>query len=225
MLLRVFSLSGLNYEKLKNQPKFDETVPPLLECFFRRLQGQGPVCLLAHQGNSFGFRVLQAELKRIQGTMLLRDIECADTKSAFCAVCRFAKQAKAFEDAENVKRERHAELEQQVENYPEASGTGKRKKPDSTPLAKKKYRYTKKEMRDAKEKLILKQDHSSLELHTIKKYSLKNLFVHFFPNSPRESHSVEANCINLIKICQKICKNFLIWVDENSKAFSTIKPL
>lgn len=84
VILYLFIFLGLYNDNLDNQEEFDDSVPKLLEYFFRRLQS--PICLLAHNGNRFDFPVLQAELKRLNYA-LNSNILCADTLVAFRSIC------------------------------------------------------------------------------------------------------------------------------------------
>ncbi|XP_054720327.1 three-prime repair exonuclease 1-like [Uloborus diversus] len=78
-------ITGLYNDVLQNQEEFDDSVPKMLEFFFRRLRT--PICLLAHNGNKFDFPVLQAELKRLNYTLHSK-VLCADTLEAFRTICR-----------------------------------------------------------------------------------------------------------------------------------------
>ncbi|GFU37711.1 three-prime repair exonuclease 1 [Nephila pilipes] len=77
------TITGLFNDILEKQEKFDESIPKLLEYFFRRLRQ--PLCLLAHNGNRFDFPLLQAELKHINYA-LDQEILCADTLVAFRSI-------------------------------------------------------------------------------------------------------------------------------------------
>lgn len=283
---------GLYNDMLENQEEFDDSVPKLLEYFFRRLQK--PICLVAHNGNRFDFPVLQAELKRLNYS-LSPDVVCADTLVAFRAICLSEKQAIALEAKENAEKEEvHDELLQPVKNSPITddeielllsqdleSFTGiddalitevketknnpltytpkkeqvfkeilspsqnektpqktdtasnlnakpngrKRKSLDPTYLPKYQYQYNKKKIIPAKRNLFPEHDERSLEIHKITRFSLENLYNHFFHKSPDNSHYAEVDCTSLSKVCQKVSKSFLKWVDENSVAFSSIEAL
>lgn len=56
-------------------------------------------------------------------------------------------------------------------------------------------------------------------------FSLEKLYSYYFGEAPPQSHYAEADCIALSKICQKVNKDFLKWVDENSKSFSDIEAM
>lgn len=104
-------ITGLYNDMLENQKEFDDSVPKLLEYFFRRLEK--PICLLAHNGNRFDFPVLQAELKRLNYA-LGSDIVCADTLVAFRAICLSQKKAVA---AENQRKNDEAQKKEEEEMY------------------------------------------------------------------------------------------------------------
>lgn len=292
MFYLFFLFLGLYNDMLESQEEFDDSVPKLLEYFFRRLQK--PICLLAHNGNRFDFPVLQAELKRLNYS-LGSDIVCADTLVAFRSICLSEKQAVALEAKENAKKEEACEeLVQQVKNGPitddeielllsqdlesftniddalltEVTSTKcspqiytsgkehvfneilspsqnektpqktdtasnlngkpngrKRKVLDPTYLPKHQYQYNKKKNIPAKRNLFPEQDQQSLKIHEITRFSLENLYNHFFHESPDNSHYAEVDCMSLSKVCQKVSKSFLKWVDENSVTFSSIDAL
>ncbi|GBM88640.1 Three prime repair exonuclease 2 [Araneus ventricosus] len=77
------TITGLYNDVLEKQEKFDESIPKLLEYFFRRLRR--PLCLLAHNGKRFDFPLLQAELRHIN-YQLDGEILCADTLEAFRSI-------------------------------------------------------------------------------------------------------------------------------------------
>lgn len=77
------TITGLYNDILQKQEKFDESIPKLMEYFFRRLKQ--PMCLLAHNGNRYDFPLLQAELKHINYTFD-GNILCADTLEAFRSI-------------------------------------------------------------------------------------------------------------------------------------------
>ncbi|CAL1262460.1 unnamed protein product [Larinioides sclopetarius] len=77
------TITGLYNDILEKQEKFDESVPKLLEYFFRRLRR--PLCLLAHNGKRYDFPLLQAELRHINYELDAK-ILCADTLEAFRSI-------------------------------------------------------------------------------------------------------------------------------------------
>ena len=78
--MNIFISPGLYNDSLDHQKDFDDDLVDLMTSFLRRLDP--PVCLLAHNGNRFDFRLLRAELARI--SKALPDVVlCADTLDAF----------------------------------------------------------------------------------------------------------------------------------------------
>ncbi|KAL5012456.1 hypothetical protein ScPMuIL_011007 [Solemya velum] len=73
-------LTGLTNTCLQEQKKFDKSAMNVINSFLRRLRG--PVCLLAHNGNEFDFRLLVAESQNA-GKPFLEPLLCADTLEAF----------------------------------------------------------------------------------------------------------------------------------------------
>ena len=72
----VASLTNLDNYNLSGQAKFDKNTGEMLNSFLSRLPS--PVCLVAHNGNSYDFPLLKAEMKKA-GIALESDIFCVDS--------------------------------------------------------------------------------------------------------------------------------------------------
>ncbi|XP_076347715.1 LOW QUALITY PROTEIN: uncharacterized protein LOC143245355 [Tachypleus tridentatus] len=57
------------------------------------------------------------------------------------------------------------------------------------------------------------------------KLSLSKLHEEFFGDVPSVGHVAEADCYTLMKICHKVQKNFLCWMDENAVCFGKVSPM
>ncbi|XP_013772037.1 uncharacterized protein LOC106457189 [Limulus polyphemus] len=55
--------------------------------------------------------------------------------------------------------------------------------------------------------------------------SLSKLHEYFFGAVPSVSHAAEADCHTLMKICHKLQKNFLCWMDKNAVCFEKVSPM
>ena len=74
--LHVEHITGLSNDNLEKQGKFDSNLVTSLASFLARLHS--PVCLVAHNGVKYDFPLLQAELCKVNGT-LLDDMLCCDS--------------------------------------------------------------------------------------------------------------------------------------------------
>ncbi|XP_061164842.1 uncharacterized protein LOC133173810 [Saccostrea echinata] len=76
-------VTGLYNDALEAQSPFDDDTITSISHFVSRLPQ--PICLLAHNGNGYDFKILNAELKRIART-LPGEIYCADSLEALRAL-------------------------------------------------------------------------------------------------------------------------------------------
>ena len=67
--------AGLTNSILEDQAKFDSETVDLITTFLGRLPG--PVCLVAHNGGKFDFRILRQEIREA-GASLQNDFFCVD---------------------------------------------------------------------------------------------------------------------------------------------------
>ncbi|KAG8173274.1 hypothetical protein JTE90_011160 [Oedothorax gibbosus] len=58
-----------------------------------------------------------------------------------------------------------------------------------------------------------------------RQFSLEKLYNYYFGEAPPQSHYAEADCIALSKVCQKVNKDFLKWIDENCQSFSETEAM
>lgn len=77
------NITGLFNDALESQPMFDENTVTSISLFLSRLPQ--PICLLAHNGNNYDFKVLNSEMNRISKT-LPGNIYCADSLEALRAL-------------------------------------------------------------------------------------------------------------------------------------------
>lgn len=77
---RASEITGLYNENLESQSSFDGQVIDMIISYLTRLQQ--PVCLVAHYGNGFDFRLLASELVKLDKT-LPGNIYCADSLEGF----------------------------------------------------------------------------------------------------------------------------------------------
>lgn len=76
-------ITGLFNDALESQPMFDEDTVTSISLFLSRLPQ--PICMLAHNGNNYDFKVLNSEMNRISKT-LPGNIYCVDSLEALRAL-------------------------------------------------------------------------------------------------------------------------------------------
>ncbi|XP_038046421.1 three prime repair exonuclease 2-like [Patiria miniata] len=81
---KAFEMTKLDSHSLSQSSKkiFDGDAATMLKLFISRQEG--PVCLVAHYGDNFDFRLLRTELQKI-GQRMGEDILCADSLEAYKA--------------------------------------------------------------------------------------------------------------------------------------------
>lgn len=73
-------LSGLTNELLQEESRFDESTMRLLEDFFEHLQK--PICLVAHNGDRFDFKILMQYYKKLSFPVQ-NCLKCCDSLKIF----------------------------------------------------------------------------------------------------------------------------------------------
>ena len=122
----VSMITGLDNYNLTGQATFDRNTGELLNSFLARLPP--PVCLVAHNGDSYDFPLLKAEMDKA-GTNLLSEILCTDS---YIGIKEIFKRRDEAEDARNKKVEsfkgyENVEDTEVVEDLPSAGEFGNTK--------------------------------------------------------------------------------------------------
>jgi hypothetical protein len=89
--LEASAITGLTNELLENEKKFDMNALNLLISFFNQLQA--PICLIAHNGNLFDFKILKTEVDRLKSS-LPDSIYCCDSLQIFRKIDEIIEQNK-----------------------------------------------------------------------------------------------------------------------------------
>lgn len=248
------SVTGLYNDMLENQDVFDDSVPKLLKMFFCRLRqpicllahnGKNydfPLLQaeLKRVNESFDQEILCADT-----LIAFRSIgldAARDNRNHAVADVEMLPQQPVLEASFTVPNETF--IASAAECTPEKSPKCALNGCLTHPLMKPRKKFTSHPHQDLTSvKKILFPDHKDTlvklnppmlvnvkpnplpKCKTRVSYSLENLYNHFFGEKPPGNHHAESDCINLSKICQKISKKFLKWVDENSIAFSDVMPM
>ena len=86
----VSGITGLDNYNLSGQATFDKETGQLLNIFLERLPK--PLCLVAHNGDSYDFPLLKAELEKA-GVMIPYDTLCADSYVGIKEIFKRSKDA------------------------------------------------------------------------------------------------------------------------------------
>jgi hypothetical protein len=101
----VSDITGLDNYMLSGYSTFDKNTVNLINSFLVHL----PVCLVAHNGDLYDFPLLKAEMQKA-GTPLNPTILCADSYVGFRDICQKREEAKAAENAKNLKAKKYEEM-------------------------------------------------------------------------------------------------------------------
>ncbi|XP_063966485.1 three prime repair exonuclease 2-like [Lytechinus pictus] len=234
-----FCLTKLDNLNLCESKKMalDKDVISMLNIFLRRQEG--PICLVAHNGNRFDFPMLRTELSRVTANEPFEDFLCADSLDGFRD--NFASEVKQVEDPGFLKRKNP---EREGSNLPAKRGTDMS---DTIPT-----------IHTSSNAAFPSSDHAAVADNgddkvndrstsdntpdrTLAKrpsppppprkisYSLINIFKRTFGREPPISHSAEDDVASLIKVLQPRMEEFVKWADVRAVQYKNIdyyyKPL
>ncbi|XP_050356218.1 three prime repair exonuclease 2-like [Nymphalis io] len=200
-------LTGLSNEYLINQPVFEDKI----KCIKAFLDAPKPVCLIAHNGNRFDFKIIKNEFANAKA-VLPDGLYCVDSLKAFkkilkdndfiqmeaSNVCKRnfdSSDSTLGEDAWpdlNVTPENWREIDNMIESFTSLTTTPKCESDKN------------------------KQSTISLKLTNIYKTLLRK--------EPIVSHRAEADCMMLLECVISTKQYFLPWADRNYQLLSRIKP-
>ncbi|XP_045455960.1 three-prime repair exonuclease 1-like [Melitaea cinxia] len=197
---QVVRLTGLSKSILSNQPIFGDKI----KCINSFLELPKPVCLVAHNGDRFDYKIIKSEYKN-ENTHLPVDLLCVDSLKAFKDIfenVNFHSESlnnRAASDRSNtevddslwpdldVTPEDWKEIDDLIESF-------------STLTPKAKIKKTKQKM----------------------SYTLANIYKTLLKKEPIGSHRAEADCVMLLECIIATKAHFLKWADNNCKLLSSI---
>jgi three prime repair exonuclease-1 len=210
----VSDLTGLDNYNLSGQSMFNKNTGDLINNFLLCLPS--PVCLIAHNGNSYDFPLLKSEMEKAN-TKLSQEILCADSYIGIKEII----SRKLEIDASNDLIEAGAYDEEMLEGISdediekfnasvtevENNTTPRSKKQTKVPTANfKKHLH---QTSNPSRKLIF----SNLGKPT--SFSLVNLHKHFLGFTPDQSHGAEADCITLLRTTAALGNDWIDWMKDN----------
>lgn len=210
----VVILTGISNDMVNNAPIFSDKLETILT-FLNNLPK--PVCLVAHNGNSFDYKIFLAELFDINAS-LPDDILCVDSLTGFRQLHK-----QKWPKASSETKENNFEDSIGSEDWPDLNVT-----PEdwsnidmlcATLSDIKIYETSPKDLELESNKIVKyvdKNEKISFKLTDLYKRLLKKEII--------SSHRAEDDCIMLLE-CVVATKEFLVWADKYCKCISNIKPL
>ncbi|XP_022116301.1 three-prime repair exonuclease 1 [Pieris rapae] len=212
-------ITGLTNNNLKNQPIFKDKIQTINTFLLELSQ---PVCLVAHNGNRFDFKVLRAEFCEA-GLDLPSHLLCLDSLTGFRKIAK---------DSMNIYSN--------VSSSSSKNSTRKTNNTQETNISSLKVDDLLTDDDDddwpqlnTSTEIWEKIDELSFNECPVKKpktteivsCQLTALYKRFLKKEPLTTHRAEADCIMLLECVTKTKQSFLPWADKNCKLISEIKPL
>lgn len=201
----VSDITGLDNYMLNGQSKFNKSTANLLNSFLSYLPS--PVCLVAHNGESYDFPLLKAEMEKAN-TPLDPLILCADSYIGMKNIFR-----------KKVVRSQ-SDIHTNIKNMDSGGIDTKIKRNMSVAFLKNQVTY---QPSSGKFWSAKKMKFSPVCIPT--SFSLINLHNHLLGLPPSKSHGAEADCLTLLRTTAALGQDWLDWVDENSYLIEGCKAM
>ncbi|XP_063629042.1 uncharacterized protein LOC134800503 [Cydia splendana] len=233
MQSKVVELTGFTNKLLEHAPTFKQKTKSLV-AFLEELEK--PVCLVAHNGNIFDYKLLQTEFNEA-GEALPRDLLCVDSIIGFRkllkgttidyktleAIPQGVEELITDDEDEwpdiNVSNEDWQEIDDICLSLSDMSceeideNTKEEKSKTSNESMKKKKTEAIKRVIDKKPKL----DKAS--------FALTALYKRLLNREEQNAHRAEADCFMLLYCVVAMKNDFLPWADDSCKKLTEIRPL
>lgn len=220
----VSDLTGLDNYNLSCQPNFNKNTGDLINSFLLCLPS--PVCLIAHNGNSYDFPLLKSEMEKAN-TKLSQEILCADSYIGIKEIisrrleieaCNVLIEAGMYDEEilEGISDEGIQKLNASVDEI-DNNTTPKSRKQTKVPKANVEQHCHQKS--NPSRKLIF----SNLGKPT--SFSLVNLHKHFLGFIPDQSHGAEADCITLLRTTAALGSDWIEWMKVNCYLIADCKKM
>ncbi|XP_028164963.1 uncharacterized protein LOC114356077 [Ostrinia furnacalis] len=224
-------LNGLSNDLLQHAPVFKQKTGTIVT-FLKQLTK--PVCLVAHNGNRFDFKILLTEF--CDANMFLPDdLLCVDSLTGFRKILAMEKVTKALvpkpppielgldlltDDEDewpqlNVSTEEWKDIDEICDSLSDISCE------DITEV-KKKTQYGVKKPNRSK---VIDKVFSKTNNGKTYNYSLSSLYQRLLNKEQHSHHRAEGDCCMLLE-CVIACKDaFIPWADDSCRKLSEIEPL
>ncbi|XP_053374440.1 three-prime repair exonuclease 1-like [Mercenaria mercenaria] len=196
-------VSELTNESLSHQRRFSSHTVSAMQAFLKHLEE--PVCFIAHNGNTFDFAVLKAELNRIGQPAVFVPMFCADSLYAVRELDPPAEEVSFELLSSSLKRKSGDSTKTSLKRTKTAPATSTKQTPGHTSLLKKSY------------------SSPAVPERQKRSYALREYYKDKFGMLPRNSHTAEGYCKALVTVVQTTPK-FCEWANKNKQKMSTIQP-
>ncbi|KAM3968987.1 three prime repair exonuclease 2 [Aphomia sociella] len=197
-------ITGLTREYLKNCCTFSQKVDTIIS-FLNDLKK--PACLIAHNGNSFDFKILLMEFENVMKS-LPEDLLCVDT------LIGFRKLLKGTDiNYSTLSTKNHAILtDDEDDDWPALNISNK----DWNELDNLSTSFEEISFSNALVSSPIKTETES--------FNLPAIYKRLFNKDAHNAHRAEADCLMLLESAVAIKDIFLPWADSNCKKICEIKP-
>ncbi|XP_053620709.1 three-prime repair exonuclease 1-like [Plodia interpunctella] len=195
-------LTGLSRRYLKNCPLFADKIETIL-AFLNDLEE--PICLVAHNGNSFDFKVLMTEFLNA-GRRLPCNLLCVDSLVGF---------RKILKDNQINYRSFHSSFDDDIitddddEDFPALNISNE----DWSEIDK---------LSMSLSDMAVKKDHSNCSTNSPLK--LSTIYKRLLNKDITNAHRAEADCLMLLECVVTLKDQFLHWADASCKLMDIVKP-
>ena len=194
-----FELTGLDNCNLMDSAKtiFDENAVKMMHLFLGRQQG--PVCVIAHNGDNFDFRLLRTELRKINQN-LGNGVLCADSLIGFY----------------ETDQEENALSSSGVMESSSQATPAKRMCPEVTPDKQKVSSSQSQAPKPFKRMMPYGNGSPS--------YSLASIFQRTVGGkSIARAHNAEGDVLGLIQVCKTRGEKLCRWIDKKARDFNDVE--
>lgn len=229
----VVNLTGLSNELLQHAPVFRQRVKSLITFLEDLLK---PVCLVAHNGNSFDFKILLAECNDA-GASLPKDLLCVDSLVGFRALLKNSNltyldlkgiQEISLGSKSNVEITSDDDLlTDDEEDWSDLNLTNEELDEiddicSSVSYFEEPVSITKKVVNSERSKAIK----DVFNKKSVKNdFKLTSLYKRLLNKNEPNAHRAEVDCLILAECVVAMKQDFLPWADDKCKLITEVKPL
>ncbi|XP_061723955.1 uncharacterized protein LOC133533523 [Cydia pomonella] len=234
MQSKVVELTGFTNKLLEHAPTFKQKTKSLV-AFLEELEK--PVCLVAHNGNIFDYKLLQTEFNEA-GEILPRDLLCVDSIIGFRKLLKGTtidyktlemspqKVEELITDDEdewpdiNVSNEDWQEIDDICLSLSDMSCEDIDENAKEEKVTKTRIESMRKKKTEAIKRVMDKKPNPNKE-----SFALTALYKRLLNREELNAHRAEADCFMLLYCVVAMKNDFLPWADDSCKKLTEIRPL
>lgn len=241
----VTKLTGFTNEFLKHAPTFRQKIPNL-NSFLEELPQ--PVCLVAHNGNSFDFKILLAEYNDASAS-IPTNLLCVDSLLGFRNILKGTKtnyntlklsEQSIIDGLLTDDEDEWPEINVSTEDWEEIdeiclslsdvscedlSGTEKPMTEEENETIKKARSNAIKKVFGKKPDVIKNKTKDKIKKENKECFTLSAIYKRLLDKEAIGAHRAEVDCLMLAQCVAALKDEFLPWADDASKLLTEIKPL